>query len=288
VTAAVEAADVAVPQYFDFGLLPPAASTAAGSGVWRVRGQNFTLEYCAAAAGEELTHLSDVEHVLLSLDDDAQVSVATGQEQADVAGAALVVVPLGSSRVIAGRPGRLVRLFDIREADVAETALNAAAYAEPHPGVAPLAPRASRERPGRVRVHRLADHPPAADRFGTVIRSSSFMVNFLDPQVGPRDPDKLSPHHHDDFEQCSLAVDGEWVHHVRTPWGPRRRQWRADEHHAVGSPSVTIIPPPTVHTSEAVGSGLNRLIDIFCPPRADFAQRGWVLNADEYTEAAPS
>ena len=26
----------------------------------------------------------------------------------------------------------------------------------------------------------------AADRFGTVIRSSSFMVNFLDPQVGPR------------------------------------------------------------------------------------------------------
>jgi hypothetical protein len=288
VTAAVETTDIAVPQYVDFAHQPATTSTATGTPVWLVRGQNFTLEYCVTAAGEQLTHRAEVEHVLLVLDDDAPVTVATEQEQAEVTGPAFVTVPPGSSRVTTRAPARLVRLFDIREADVADTAANAGAYAEAHPRVARLTSCAESAGPPRLRVHRLANHPPDGNRFGTVFRSSSFMVNFLDPQVGPRDPDQLSPHHHDDFEQCSLAVDGEWVHHIRTPWGPRRSQWRADEHRAIGSPSVAIIPPPTVHTSEAVGAGVNRLLDIFCPPRADFARRGWVLNADDYAEGARS
>ena len=37
-----------------------------------------------------------------------------------------------------------------------------------------------------------------------------------------------------------------------------------------------------MHTSEAVGSGTNVMLDIFAPPREDFVAQGWVLNHDDY------
>lgn len=73
------------------------------------------------------------------------------------------------------------------------------------------------------------------------------------------------------------------MHHLRTPWSKKRPEWREDQHVEVGSPSVMVIPPPMVHTSEASGPGTNQLIDIFCPPRLDFSQQpGRVLNAETY------
>jgi len=38
----------------------------------------------------------------------------------------------------------------------------------------------------------------------------------------------------------------------------------------VTSPSVALIPPLSVHTSQAVVQVRNQLIDILCPPRRDF------------------
>ena len=137
----------------------------------------------------------------------------------------------------------------------------------------------------RVRVYSLDNWPADPDRFGRIFRCSTFMINYFYPVPGPRDPSKMSPHYHDDFEQLSLQLGGDYVHHIRTPWIPDMGAWRDDEHMACASPALTIIPPPSIHTSQAVGNDVHQLIDIFSPPRFDFSARpGWVINADEYPQ----
>lgn len=59
--------------------------------------------------------------------------------------------------------------------------------------------------------------------------------------------------------------------------------WRPDERAHVRSLSVTVIPPPAIHTSGGIDAGVNQQVDIVAPPRVDFAQKpGWVFNAPDY------
>jgi hypothetical protein len=276
-------APIAAPAYTEFDETPRIDDERSGR-TWVVRGQNFVVALSRLAPGQVLERTAqEHEYVLLLTAADAHVVVEAAGESREIRGVAVVVVPPGASSVRACAEVEPVRLFDHRSADLAELAVNAADYAEPHARVAPLEPWPAPTGGDRLRVYRPDEVPAEPGRFGRIYRTRSFMVNFLEPFDGPRHRNKLSPHHHDDFQQCSLAVSGEFEHHIRTPWTPDMDQWRPDEHRTVGSPSVAIIPPPTVHTTRACGGGRNQLIDIFSPPRVDFSQReGWVLNAGDY------
>jgi hypothetical protein len=222
------------------------------------------------------------EYVVLLADDSLTATVEAPGEQVSASGRTMLVLPPGDSTVTITGQGRVMRLLTTRSADVAALAANAGSYDQPHENIAPFQPWPEPVGGYRVRTYDLTVAPLANPPF-RLYRCTTFMVNFIDPKQGPRDPAKLSPHSHDDFEQCSIVLAGEYVHHIRWPWTTNKANWRADEHQRVVAPSVTVIPPPSLHTSEAVAPGTNHLIDVFCPPRFDFsAMEGWVFNAADY------
>lgn len=272
-------------EYVEFYDLEPGERTGAGTRTWLGRGQNFVVAYSTAVEGDEFTRedQSD-EYVVVLPHEGSAATVRTPDETVSLAGQGVIVVPPGRSTVVADADGDLIRLFTVRSAEeLARASANQASYEEPDPRVAAFEPWPDPPAGHRVRAYALADVPVDPARFGRIFRCSTFMVNFLNPRMGVRDPEALSPHQHDDFEQCSLAIEGEFVHHIRTPWTKKMSEWLPDEHVRVGSPSVAVIPPTAVHTTQSVGEGRNQLLDIFCPPRADFSARpGLVLNADEY------
>jgi hypothetical protein len=108
-------------------------------------------------------------------------------------------------------------------------------------------------------------------------------INWVEYQ-GARDRTKLSPHSHTDFEQGSLAIAGDYVHHLRTPWGPNADQWCDDQHMEASTDSLLVIPPEIIHTTEGVGDGHSVLVDVFAPPRVDFIAKGWMHNAADYID----
>jgi hypothetical protein len=272
----------AAADYVEFHKLPPQEADATCR-TWLARGQNFVLAYSEAEAGATLSRSAQAgEYVLLLPDAVSSVQISTPDERVSVHGQSLVIVPPGESTISVAAGGRLVRVFTDRAKDLLPRCSNSASYAEPHPHVAPLQPWPDPVGGSRIRPYSL-DVPRQEGRFGRIWRCTTIMVNWGEPRPGPRDVKKMSPHAHPDFEQCSLVLEGEFIHHLRWPWTTDLHEWRPDDHVRVGNPSMTVIPPTSIHTSHAMAAGDNLLIDIFCPPRVDFSEKpGWVLNADEY------
>jgi hypothetical protein len=255
-----------------------------GSGTWWTRSQSMTVAVTAAEAGEELVldHAA-AEYVVLVLDG-AQVAIEHEVGGATVTEPSVAVMPAGGSSLTVQAPGTVVRLFVAHfEPRLAAGCANSAGYLDPDPNVAAFRAWPAPSAGPALRVYRLDDFPCESGRLGRIFRCSTLMVNVLPEDGAPRDPTKLSPHHHDDFEQISLQLHGDYVHHLRVPWTPDSSAWRDDEHVSCRAPAVMVIPPGLVHTSQSLGEMRHWLIDVFAPPRFDFSGRpGWVLNAGEY------
>jgi hypothetical protein len=272
--------------YALFGESPPQIDDATGQ-TWLVRGQNFIIAYSLAKPGAvfERRGQEDEYVLLIEAPEPAAVVTAAG-ETMSITGEHIAFVPPGDSSITVPNGGEIVRLFTTASADLAALCSNAATYAEPAPSIPPLQRWPEPSGGFRIRAYDL-NVPAQEGRFGRIWRCTTFMVNVFEA-AGPRDPDKLSPHHHDDFEQGSLAMGGSFVHHLRWPWNARLSDWRDDEHVTCPAPSVVVIPPRSIHTSASIAPENNLLVDIFSPPRRDFSDMpGWVLNADDYP-AAPT
>jgi hypothetical protein len=245
-----------------------------------VRGQNFLVEWIDATPNAPIEIAGTDETMLILLDASGTI---TGQGQSVPAPQrSLSVLPAGSFQLRVERAGRACILSTDRPASAAA---NAASYATPNPSVAPVGgawPRTGDARQIQVfeidKIKAPADNPRLK-----MFQSATMSINWVDYQ-GPRDRTALSPHSHTDFEQASLAAAGDFIHHMRVDWGKNANEWRDDQHMHAGSPSVLVIPPDVIHTTEGVGPGHHLLIDIFAPPRRDFIAKGWVTNSAEYRD----
>jgi hypothetical protein len=249
---------------------------------WYGRGHNFLICYVEAKAGATIERATQPdEYVILSPQKALALRVESEHGSEDIPGFSVVVVPPGKSTIYVKSDGHFFVLYTSKSSDLLGSAVNSDAYRAPRHHVAPFAPWPDPADGPKIRCYSM-DVKDEPGRFGRMWRNSTFMVNvFIEDK--PRDIEKLSPHHHDDFEQCSLLAAGTMSHHLRWPWTTNMRNWLPDEHVDCHSPSMTVIPPPAIHTSNGTGAQPRMLIDVFCPPRIDFSMKaGWVLNANEY------
>ncbi len=199
------ATDFAAAEYLKFYETEPQEDDANGK-TWLGRGQNFIIAHSEAKPGATFIRRAQIDEYAVLLPDTKSSAEITWQgETRIVPGYSLAFVPPGDSTVVMPAGGRLVRIFSARSDDLAAACVNAGSYAAQHPNIPPFQPWPEPKDGFRVRVYSL-DVPQEPGRFGRIWRCTTLMVNVLPPETGPRDITKLSPHYHDDFEQCSLVL----------------------------------------------------------------------------------
>ena len=258
-----------------------AQQVSSDSSTWLTRGANFVVAVTQAQAASVLSRENHPDEYMVYLVD-APAVIEAGGKRVEAKADSLTIVPPGASRITLSASGQVVRVFSTHAADLVDASSNAALYATGAPDVAPLQAWPDPVGGFGLRNYSLSEHTKA-DSNMRIFRSCNLMINIMTPRLVARDVHKLSPHSHADFEQGSLALAGNWVHHMRYPWTPDMTTWKEDEHIEMGSPSLLVIPPKVVHTSRNVNDGGSALVDVFAPPRMDFSLKpGMVCNAADY------
>lgn len=253
-----------------------------GQKTWITRSANVVVVVSQVSAGTELARSDNPDEYMLLLPPGVRADVSAGSESVHAGPETLTILPPGRSTIKVLDSGVVTRVFSVRATDFAAKAENAAVYAAGAPGVAPLQNWPAPVGGFKLRNYTLSEYTDPKI-FGRLFRSTNLMINVFERKTDRRDPRKMSPHSHPDFEQISLTLEGSFIHYLRTPWTADSTAWREDEHVHVDSPSTLVIPANLIHTTRDVGEGVAWLIDIFGPPRMDFSlQPGVVRNADEY------
>lgn len=263
----------------------PPQQQAHGVRSWIARAANFVVCVSEVQAGAVLERTGQTDEYMALLTPGTGADIEADRTVA-IEGAALAILPPGDSRIVIRNGGTLVRIFSSGAHDIAAAAFNSASYEGAIKDVAPL--DSTYVPPGgyTLRCYAMKDYETTTEGSAFMLfRSAHLMANIFKPFTRPRDTTRLSPHHHEDFEQCSLALSGTFVHRLRYPWGPDLSAWRADEELRLASPSLLVIPPRVTHTTYVVSPDGGWLVDLFAPARADFVARpGLVLNAADYPQ----
>jgi mannose-6-phosphate isomerase-like protein (cupin superfamily) len=235
----------------------------------------------AVRNGTALSRTDQPDEYMLLTDYSVAATCRAGADRIEAGTASVTIIPPGDSEIVCRGEGYVVRCFTTRAEDIAGVALNRENYAEGAPECLLL-----QNWPDPVGGFKLRNYDLAAMSrvtFAHIIRATNLMLSTPLRGLTRRAPNALSPHHHDNFEQISIILEGRWIHHVRMPWTSDSTRWRNDEHLQYDAPSALVIPASVIHTSQDVGQGPCWLIDLFSPPREDFSrQPGWVLNAADY------
>jgi hypothetical protein len=251
---------------------------------WTARAQNFAVTLAHVGGEGACLETRSPDEAMVLVPDAPATLYGAASLRIDVPPRSVCILPPGGWRIALPQGGRCAVLRSLRE-NAGAAALNEGQYAERDARIAPVGPAwpAARAAAG-VRVIRIDEVSAPADRPRLkMLQSATLSINWVEYE-GPRDRSALSPHAHPAFEQGSLALAGEFVHHLRVPWGADANLWQEDRHVRLGSPSLMVVPVGLIHTSEGVGTGRHLLIDVFSPPRADFIAKGWVANSADYAQ----
>lgn len=268
-------------------LIRPATVVDLGEGTDVVaRTQHFTVRRIIGDAGVRRGFASAHEMFLLLPFAGARLASEGGGENV-LPGHSANILPAGRYELDFDGPAQAFPIMLVDGVgDAGPPAINEAAYVRRDERVKPVRQfRATTPDSASVRSFVIDEVPfPKGNPRIKFFQNSCMSINWVE-YSGPRDRTALSPHSHADFEQASLAVAGNYIHHSRIAWGRNADLWQEDRHEHAGAATMLVVPPEVVHTTEGVGEGLHILIDVFAPPRPDFIASGLVHNAQDY--AAP-
>ena len=248
--------------------------------IWYHRTQNSITVYLSGPAGSKYTRKGNPdESFVWSLF--TGVKVTAGDQVITGSAGSVFIVPPGDSEIELTEEGSAWIGYTTNAADLLDKCPNKSEYEPALGNIAPVTELGEPVDGYKLKHFDLNASPDGPRCFVHRTAMSKFRWPF---RSQPRDPEKMSPHDHEDFEQNSLVMAGTVVHHMRRHWTRNSREWLPDEHQVVIAPAVAISKPPDIHTTQAVTSGATvGLIDFYVPARWDIVTTpGMVTNEGEY------